>query len=274
MSTDAVPTLLPFHEGGALFGAAGHEEAIARLLFLSEQRWPAGWLVGPSGCGKTIVLREAARQLRSAGAEAIHLCLYGLDAGEFWTELASALGSREIERGLAARKTVRGLLAASAMMNRPVTMLLDDADGGIEPLWDAIAGLVRISEGLSPGHTVVVASSGAPPAGNLTGRIDLRAEVPPFSEEETGAYLTHRLVAAHGTVSFDEDAVMELHRRTGGVPAMINRFADLALVSAQAAESDRVTAAFVATAAEQLRPVEEEALVRFTVNHPRSRASA
>lgn len=274
MSTDAAGAHLPFHDAGALFAAAAHEEAIARLLFLAEQRWPAGWLVGPSGCGKTTILRTAARELRSAGGEAVHLCLYGLDAGEFWTELASALGSREVETGLAARKTVRGLLVASAMINRPVAILLDDADGGIEPLWDAIAGLARIIEGIRPGHTIVVATSGAPPAGNFAGRIDLRAEVPPFTEQETGEYLAARLTTANSAMIFDETAAIELHRRTGGVPAMINRIADLALVTAQAAEADTVIPEFVCSAADQLHPAEEEALVRFTVNHPQARVSA
>ena len=265
---------MPFHDRGGLFPATAHEEAIARILFLIEQQWPAGWLMGPAGCGKTTVLEAIRQRLRGGRGEAVYLSLCGVDADEFWTEIASALGSRQIESGLAARRTIRGLLAASSMINRPVTILLDDVDRGIEPLWDAIAGLVRVVEGLGSGHTIVLASSGAMPTSDLAGRIDLRAEVGPFSKAETRAYLEHRLTSAGCPIGFDEEAASELHQSTGGVPGVINRFADLALVTAQAGEATSVTADLVRSAALELRPIEDEPLVRFTVNQPARRASA
>lgn len=265
---------LPFHAGTEAFAAISHEEATARILFLTEQGWPAGWLVGPAGCGKTTILKDVRARLRAGRGEAIYLSLCGVSSSEFWTELALALGSRVRESGMNARKTIRGLLAASAMINRRVTFLLDDADRGEDTLWDDIAGLVRIVEGSRSGHTVVIATSGAVPGGDLANRIDLRAEVAPFTMEETSRYLSMRLAEAESGMEFLPDAAAELYQITGGVPALINRVADLALVTAQAGEMSRVDVESVRSASQELRPCDDAAIVTFSVENAARRQSA
>ncbi|HEX6984502.1 MAG TPA: ATP-binding protein, partial [Planctomycetaceae bacterium] len=211
------PDRLPFHAAGEPFQTASFEEAAARLLFLSERRWPAGWLFGPSGCGKTTLLRHVRGELRRGGREAVLLSLCGLDGDEFWPAVAFALGGRDAVSGPAARKTVRALLVASSMIDRPVTFLLDDADRGGPAIWEQVAALVRMAEGVSPNHTIVVATALEPPAGDLARRIDLRAELRPFSAEETARFVAHRTAAAGCRVKFGPEAVAELFAATAGV---------------------------------------------------------
>jgi hypothetical protein len=256
---------LPFHAGaGGPFETAGFEEAASRLLFLAERRWPAGWLFGPGGCGKTALLKSVRRSLRRGGREAVLLSLCGVDGDEFWPVVASALGGGEVEPGLGARKTVRALLVASSAIDRSVTFLLDDADRGGVGLWDQVAAFVRMAEGVSPGHTAIVATAGDIPAADLLRRFDLRAELRPFDDEETAKYVAYRLKAAGCPVAFAPEAMAELFAATAGVAAAVGRLADLALVAAQAANETVVTGEFVRSAAADLRPGNDEPLVALT----------
>ena len=46
-----------------------HEEAMARLEYLIEQRRRFGLLRGPAGTGKSLVLKEAAREAKRLGRD-------------------------------------------------------------------------------------------------------------------------------------------------------------------------------------------------------------
>jgi type II secretory pathway predicted ATPase ExeA len=269
------PARLPFHAAtGGPFLTPTFEEAAARLLFLAERHWAAGWLVGPSGCGKTALLKHVRRELRRNGTEAVLLSLCGVDGDDFWPLVASALGSQEVESGLPARKTVRALLVASAAIGRAVTLLFDDTDRGGVGLWDQVAVLVRMAEGVTPAHTIVVATGGELPPGDIARRVDIRAELRPFGNEDTAGYVEHRLKAVGCEATFAPEAVAELYAATAGVPSAVNRLGDLALVAADAAAAATVTVEFVRSATADLRPLDDEPLVTMTAGMRPARFSA
>ncbi|MGC1274829.1 MAG: AAA family ATPase [Planctomycetaceae bacterium] len=262
------PPGLPFHSAGKPFLTTSFEEAAARLLFLSERRWPAGWLVGPGGCGKTSLLRHVRCELRRLGVEALLISLCGVDGDDFWPVIASALGGRECEPGLAARKMARALLVASSMMSRPVTLLLDDADRGGIGLMDQVDALVRMAEGVTPRHTVVLATAGEPPTDDLARRIDLRAEVRPLTVEETASYIAHRLREVDSATVFSAEAVDEIFAATAGVPAAVGRLADLSLLAAHAANVRTVSREVATSAVTELGPNDDEMLVAISAQRP------
>lgn len=257
------PKELPFHGDALPFATQSYEEALARLLFMSERHWPAGLLLGPAGCGKSVLLRSLRNELRRLGSEATLISLSGLDGDEFWPTIAAALGSHDAAEGLAARKTVRALLVASAMINRPVTLLLDDADRGGMGLIDQVSALVRLAEGVTPSHTIIIASSRDLPNSDLSERVDLRAELRPFTLEETRAYLSHRLEGTGAQLSFDPEAINDVFAVSGGIPAVIDRIADLAVVAAHAQDANVITAEMIRTAATELRPVSRAVATDF-----------
>jgi general secretion pathway protein A len=76
----------------------------------------------------------------------------------------------------------------------------------------------------------------------------------PLTEEETMAYIAHRLAVANGsrTVTFLPRAVQRIHRYSGGIPRLINLLCDRALLGSYSAQSARVTPALVEVAAEGL----------------------
>lgn len=85
-------------------------------------------------------------------------------------------------------------------------------------------------------------------------RIAIDFHLPGMTEEETCRYIRHRVRHA-GAVSdlFSEAACRAVHRYSNGIPRLINRICDLALVCGYAEESPQITPALVQAVIEDQR---------------------
>ncbi len=91
----------------------------------------------------------------------------------------------------------------------------------------------------------------------LSQRITARYHLAPLNQEETLAYIKHRMqVAGAQRNPFRRSAMRALYQRSGGVPRLINIIADRSLVSAYARETGNVTPAMVHAAANEVQPSE------------------
>jgi general secretion pathway protein A len=88
----------------------------------------------------------------------------------------------------------------------------------------------------------------------LAQRITARYHLMPLSLPDTGEYVRHRLEVAGGAgkVTFTGDALRELHRRSGGVPRILNLLCDRALLAGYVAGSRTITAPMVRMASEEV----------------------
>jgi general secretion pathway protein A len=88
----------------------------------------------------------------------------------------------------------------------------------------------------------------------LAQRITVRYHLAPFSLEETGAYVRHRLaVAGQRHPLFTGAAIRRIHRWSRGIPRLINLVCDRALLGAYAHDRHRVDAFVVCRAAREVR---------------------
>jgi general secretion pathway protein A len=87
----------------------------------------------------------------------------------------------------------------------------------------------------------------------LAQRITARYHLEPLDRDDTAAYVRHRLRIA-GAVHelFSPAALREVHRRSGGVPRLINVLCDRALLAAYGSDRHEVTAALVRRAAAEV----------------------
>jgi general secretion pathway protein A len=96
----------------------------------------------------------------------------------------------------------------------------------------------------------------------LDQRVSIRYQLKPLSEEETGAYISHRLAIARGTkgVVFTPAALALVFRYSGGIPRLINMLCDRALLAGATAQVVRIDEDIIVTAAEalDLRPVAQK----------------
>ena len=74
----------------------------------------------------------------------------------------------------------------------------------------------------------------APQMRQLDQRVSIRYQLRPLSRDEVAAYVSHRLTVAGGSasVTFQPKALDMVHRRTQGIPRLINLVCDRSLLAA------------------------------------------
>jgi type II secretory pathway predicted ATPase ExeA len=104
----------------------------------------------------------------------------------------------------------------------------------------------------------------APEMRQLDQRVSIRYELRPLTRDEVSAYVSHRLTIAGGlaTVNFQPKALDVVHRRSGGIPRLVNLLCDRSLLAAYSSRSSRITAEIVEKAAVSL-DLEEPRRSRF-----------
>jgi general secretion pathway protein A len=91
----------------------------------------------------------------------------------------------------------------------------------------------------------------SPELRQLDQRVSIRYELKPLTQEETAAYVAHRLTIAGGgaVVSFAPKALGMVHKYTGGIPRLINLVCDRSLLGGYSARTNRITPDIVRAAA-------------------------
>jgi energy-coupling factor transporter ATP-binding protein EcfA2 len=133
------------------FPSPTHDEALARLHFLVEERRRLGLLLGPTGCGKSLVLEVFARRLRRHGAQIANVNLLGADLHEFLWLAAAELGVNPDRRDDPFRlwRGVIDRLAENRYQQLDTVLLLDDADQATPPVLDGFTGDQRFFLGFA-----------------------------------------------------------------------------------------------------------------------------
>ena len=225
-----------------LFLSRKHADALAHLkLGLSES---SGFvcITGDVGTGKTRLLRafltgpvpdtatayvfnpvlSPLELLQTINAE------FGLRADtDSRTELVGALNRHLLEQRKAGRRAIVVIDEAQALAVEVLEQLrlLSNLETTTEKL------LRIILVGQPQLRTLLL----HPELVQLNQRITLRWHIGPLSRQETGAYIVHRLsIASQGQAGriFTRAALRLIHRRSGGVPRMINMIAHRAMVAA------------------------------------------
>jgi type II secretory pathway predicted ATPase ExeA len=94
----------------------------------------------------------------------------------------------------------------------------------------------------------------SPELRQLDQRVSIRYELKPLDAEAVAAYVAHRLTIAGGSasVAFTARALAEVHRRSGGIPRLINLICDRALLGGFSLQTNRITDDIVRQAAVSL----------------------
>jgi type II secretory pathway predicted ATPase ExeA len=239
-----------------------HDEALARLHFLVEQRRRLGLLMGGSGSGKSLLLEVFAGQLRRGGQVAANVNLLGVQPAELLHLLAAALQLNlpPSEPVAAVWRAVSDRLAEYRFEQIPTVILLDDADRAGRPVLEQVARLAQ--HDLSPESRLTIVLAGhRERMGRLGDRLlelaELRIDVEPWEPLDTEDYLKSSLAqAGRQSPVFAEPAVARLHQLAGGVPRRISQLADLALLAGAGADLEQIDAEVVESVYQELGVVE------------------
>jgi general secretion pathway protein A len=244
-----------------LFLGRCHREALAHLMYGIEQGEGFIEVVGQVGTGKTTLCRTLLERI-GAGAETAYI----FNPSRTEAELLAAI-NREFGLPTSARSRselideLNRFLLAKKSAGRTVLLIIDEAQNLAVEVLEQIRLLSNLETDREKLLQIVLI--GQPELEDnlarsdlrqLNQRISVRWGLRPFSQEETGEYVNHRLRVAGlvGPGPFTPRALRRLHALSGGIPRVINAIADRALLAAFAAGERRVTPRMVRNAAREL----------------------
>ncbi len=241
-----------------LFLSDGHREALAHLVY-GLQGGGFVQLTGEVGTGKTTVCRALLDQLPPE-VDVAMIFTPRLTAVELLAAVCAEL-HLDAPGGTASVKVLvdalsRKLLDTHARGRRTV-VIIDEAQNLSMDVLEELRLLTNIEttrekllQVILIGQPELVELMQRPELRQLGQRVTARYHLRPFAYAETKAYVRHRLeVAGQRESLFTRTAVWVVHRRSGGVPRLINNICDRALLGAFAKGNRRVTAGIVRRAA-------------------------
>ena len=244
-----------------LFLSDGHREALAHLVY-GLQGGGFVQLTGEVGTGKTTVCRALLEQLPSE-VDVAMIFTPRLTAVELLAAVCAEL-HLALPPGTTSLKVLvdalsRKLLDTHAKGRRTV-VIIDEAQNLSMDVLEELRLLTNIEttrekllQVILIGQPELVEVMQRPELRQLGQRVTARYHLRPFDFAETKAYVRHRLeVAGQRETMFTRAAVWIVHRRSGGVPRLINNICDRALLGAFAGGQRRVTARIVRRAANEV----------------------
>jgi general secretion pathway protein A len=240
-----------------LHSGASHEEALARLAFLIDERRTCGLMTGIAGIGKSCLLRQVRAYAARQGRVCLEMDATGMDQDDFVWQLAhqmDANGESEVSTGRAWSR-VQQKLACLALVGQPIVVLIDHLDqipAGTIPM---VRRLLNLAELKRADLTLLLAARTSGAVRELSDLLDLTVEVTPWTEAETSRFVRGALNSA-GAVSaiFSTAAVAAIHEFSRGVPREVSRICDLSLLAAMNDGQKQVDEELVRAVIEELRP--------------------
>jgi general secretion pathway protein A len=234
-----------------LYRSVQHEEALANLIYGVQSRKGFIVLTGEVGTGKTTMLECLRDFLYAQQINFAFMFNSRLTPDQFFemmaydfalpctrtskTEVLFALNSMLIERANAGR----------------VTVLIVDEAHNLE--WEVLEEIRmlgnlenrrgKLMQIIIAGQPELDAKLEAPQFRQLKQRIALRCQLKPFDAADTAHYITSRLARAGMKEQhvLSSEMMHEVHRRTQGIPRLINSVCDNLLLTAFAMESKEAT---------------------------------
>ncbi len=213
---------------------------IHKLRYAIEGRREAVALAGPSGVGKTFLVDSLADSLADHDVDCVHLRFPQLSPCELVSWIAVELGCaarNEIQRVDESLHAIESELIDRSQANRHTLLVIDEAqmldDLGLFETLRLITNLSHQRHPLSTlllvGQPELLSMLGRQPA--FAQRIAQVALLTPLTQLETNDYVAHRFAAAGVATSLVTNNGLEtLYRLSGGLPRLVNRLMDLALV--------------------------------------------
>ncbi|CAI8890646.1 ExeA family protein [Methylocaldum szegediense] len=247
-----------------LYPSLQHQEALAHLLYGIGVGGGFVVLTGEVGTGKTTLCRCLVDRL----PEDVDLALIfnpRLSPRELLASICDELRIAYPENRANLKQLIdllnRHLLEVHARGRRTV-VLIDEAQNLSLEVLEQIRLLTNLETNQAKLLQIILV--GQPELGVLLARPNLRQlsqricarfHLRPLKLCETAAYIRYRLRVSGGEDSlFSRPAIFEIHRRSGGIPRLINLICDRALLGAYGLGKARVSYAIARKAARELLP--------------------
>lgn len=237
-----------------LFWSRTHKRAMAVLEYGIVTKAPLTVVTGEVGTGKTTLIQALLQSVPGETTVGLISNAQG-DKGDLLRWVVHALGI-EVPANpdyVTLFQLFQDFVVAEYAAGRHVALIIDEAQNlGLETL-EELRMLTNINSGKDELLQIVLTGQPElrvmitqPKMRQFTQRVTASYHINPFEIADTRSYVKYRLAAVGGSGrEISPQAVSLIHDKSGGIPRMINKLADLALVYAAAAGRARVTPALV-----------------------------
>src|SRR3954464_14780689 len=221
------------------YNSSQHSQALTRLMYAVSNMKGLAILVGDIGAGKTTLARRLLDSLPESEYEAALLVIIhsGITANWLLKRIALQLGVESpAQEKLALLSQLYQRLLAIYEQGRKAVVLIDEAQMlETRELMEEFRGLLNLE--VPERKLISFVFFGLPEIEQnlkldppLAQRVALRYRLEPLNQESTEAYVKHRLrLAGTPRMPFTPEALVALHRQSGGSPRVINTLCDNAL---------------------------------------------
>jgi general secretion pathway protein A len=236
-----------------LFPSSQHAAALTMLDYAIESQAPFCLLSGEIGSGKTTLLRHFLRRL----GDGMTVGLISNTHQRFrsiypWALSALGLPTRE-DSDVAQYDALIDFFVKEYAQRRRCLLVIDEAHNLTPLILEELRLLSNVnSESDLPLQILLVgqpelrSTLARPELEQFAQRVSVDFHLCSLPLQDTRAYIQHRLTVAGGDAAlFHPEAVAFVHARARGIPRLINKFCDTALVYAYAENQTIVTVALL-----------------------------
>lgn len=223
------------------FGSKQHRRATAYLEYGMHQNEGFIVVTGEVGAGKTTIVRGLLSKLDPAKVVAAQLVSTQLDAEDTLRMVAAAFGVSTKNSGKSdILLALEAFLVDVALQGKRCLLIVDEAQN-LTPR--AVEELRMLSNFQFETHALLQSFligqpefrgiMQSPHMQQLRQRVIAACHIGPMAQEETQAYVEHRLKCAgySSTPLFDSEAYAAIFKTSGGIPRRINALCDRLLLS-------------------------------------------
>ncbi len=227
-----------------LYMSQRHQEALAHLLYGTGEDGGFVQLTGEVGTGKTTLVRA----LLESHLERVDVALIlnpRLTVEEFVASTCDELGVHYGNGVSTLKPMIDALnqhLLATHVAGRQTVLIVDEAQNLTVEVLEQVRLLTNLETSrhkllriILVGQPELQLALERHDLRQLAQRITARYHLTPLSRSDVGGYIAHRLRVAGGRPDlFTEASVRAVHKRSGGVPRLINVICDRAMLGAYA----------------------------------------
>ena len=233
------------------FGSKGHKRALAYLEYGVHQADGFIVITGEVGAGKTTLVRGLLERLPVEAIVAAQIVSSQIGAEDLLRLVAQAFGIKSTGTEKSVLLTdIRRFCLQCQQEGRRALLIVDEAQNlspkaieELRMLSNFQVGTRSLVQSFLIGQPELRVMLQHPQMAQLKQRIIASYHLGPMEEDETRAYIEHRLrkVGWHGDPGFEDDAFVRIHEQAEGIPRRINGLMDRLLLATYLSSAHTVT---------------------------------